>query len=160
MQPHAHVCACVRVWACLLACVRASVGLCACGPRECARGSDSVRVRVRAEMFARPRACADVRMCWVRACVCIRACARICVRVQVRVCARARAHARACAFVCACECGFVVPSASILTRVCCAWVCACACARLCAMRALWRPAVVIARQGGRRRAVAVRCDRL
>ncbi len=120
---------------CVGVCVRAT-RVCGC---ECVcvavSLSPSLRPcsRARGAVFARPRACAGVRQ---RPCGCV---ALMCALVRANVCVhvRARAPVQAC---CVCVCGTT------------------ACVRLGAVRALWRPAVLIARPaapGGRACAVAV-----
>jgi hypothetical protein len=177
---HVCVCVCLRARACcgcvrVSGCVRAgheSVCLQVC-ERECLRVSESVRLRVRAGLCARPRTFAgvcgsvhaDVWGPCVFECVLVRA---FCVRAQVRVCVRARARVSMAACVrVRVRVRFAVPSASIFShvlrvRVRHDFVCA---PRRCAgaVEARRGPAVLIARPaapGGRACAFAVRCDRL
>ncbi len=166
-----------------MSCVCVCTWVCACGPRECVgecrRVSESVRVRVRAGLFACPRPCACVQQrpcgCVVSARGCVSVCARICVRALVRVCARMRrAHARARAHACArvrssARATVFCRSIGKRLRACVACACARVCVCVCAPRgwvgavvARRRPAVLIARPaapGGRACAVAVWCDR-
>jgi hypothetical protein len=159
---HACVCACARACLCdfLVRAGHESVRVRVC---ECPRASESVRVRVRAAVGARPRACAaaSMRMC-VFACVfariCVRAfaCAHLCaragpcarayalprvsvhawVRVRMRVwaCRSIGKHLRVCVHERACAC---VRGTTL-------------CARLGAEWALWGPAVFIARPAAAR----------
>ena len=74
------MCVCVRVYACVCACVRVCARACVC---------DYVCVCVRVCVCVCVRAC--VRVC---VCVCVRACVRVCVRACVRACVCVRERER------------------------------------------------------------------